>query len=159
MALFFHSIASLVMAECACASLIFTSFTDVPSLVCVEPKHLNWYTSSSVCLFTCMLVDGLDLMLLTRILVSSELVSIISSTKQNQVHQVQIVNSFYIFLLFQSWSHMIFKVISRRKDNIKEWTGRSMSSLLHITNDKDRWAVIASDVGVPHQRQSVMCIC
>ena len=27
MALFFHSIASLVMAECACASLIFTSFT------------------------------------------------------------------------------------------------------------------------------------
>ena len=27
-ALFFHSIASLVMAECACASLIFTSFTE-----------------------------------------------------------------------------------------------------------------------------------
>ena len=33
MALFFHSIASLVMVEYACASLIFTSFIDVPSLV------------------------------------------------------------------------------------------------------------------------------
>ena len=42
MALFFHSIASLVMAQCAFASLIFTSFTDVRSLVCVEPKYLNW---------------------------------------------------------------------------------------------------------------------
>ena len=31
MALFFHSIASLAMAEFACVSLIFTSFTDVPS--------------------------------------------------------------------------------------------------------------------------------
>ena len=37
MALFFLSIASLV-TECACASPIFTSFSDVPSLVCVEPK-------------------------------------------------------------------------------------------------------------------------
>ena len=55
------------MAECACASLIFTSFTDVPSLVCVEPKYLNWSTSSSVCPFICMLVDGLGLMVLTRI--------------------------------------------------------------------------------------------
>ena len=75
MALFFHSIASLVMAECACASLIFTSFTDVPSLVCVEPKYLNWSTSSSVCPFICMLVDGLNLMLLTKILFLSELIS------------------------------------------------------------------------------------
>ena len=50
MALFLHSIASLVMSECARASLIFTSSTDVPSLVRVEPKYLNWYTSSSVCL-------------------------------------------------------------------------------------------------------------
>ena len=40
MALFFHSIASIVLAECACASLSFTSFTDVPSLVCVESKYL-----------------------------------------------------------------------------------------------------------------------
>ena len=31
----FHSIASLVMAESACASRIFISVTDVPSLVCV----------------------------------------------------------------------------------------------------------------------------
>ena len=43
MALFFHSTASLVVAECACASLIVTSFTDVPSLVCVEPKYLAKY--------------------------------------------------------------------------------------------------------------------
>ena len=76
MALFFHSsIASPVMAECACASLVFTSFTDVLSLVCVEPKYLNWSTSSSVCPFICMLVDGLGLMLLTRILLFSELIS------------------------------------------------------------------------------------
>ena len=47
----FNSIASLVMTECACASLIFTFITDVKSLVCVEPKHLNWSTSSTVCPF------------------------------------------------------------------------------------------------------------
>ena len=40
MALFFHSIAGLVIAECACASLIFTSFIDFPSLVCVDPFEL-----------------------------------------------------------------------------------------------------------------------
>ena len=41
MALFIHSIASLVMAEYACESMIFTSFTDDPSLVRVDPKYLN----------------------------------------------------------------------------------------------------------------------
>ena len=41
MALFFHSTASLVMAECACTSLIITSFIDVPSLVSVDPRYLN----------------------------------------------------------------------------------------------------------------------
>ena len=35
-ALFFISIASLDMAKCACASLIFTSSNDVTSLVCVD---------------------------------------------------------------------------------------------------------------------------
>ena len=44
----------------------FTSFADVPSLVCVEPKYLNWSASSCVCPFICMLVDGLGLMLLPR---------------------------------------------------------------------------------------------
>ena len=38
----------LVMAEFACTSVIFTYFTDVPSLVCVDPKYLNLSTSSSV---------------------------------------------------------------------------------------------------------------
>ena len=71
----FHSIASLVMAECAGASLIFTSFTDFPSLVCVEPKYVKWSTSLSVCPFICMLVHGLNLMLLTTILLLSELIS------------------------------------------------------------------------------------
>ena len=47
MALFFQSIARLVIAECACANLIFTPFIDVPSLVCVDPKYLSLYTSSS----------------------------------------------------------------------------------------------------------------
>ena len=63
------------MAECACASLILTSFTDVPSLVCTVPEYLNWSISSSVCPFICVLLDGLGLMLLTRILLMSELIS------------------------------------------------------------------------------------
>ena len=46
--MFFQSIASLVVAECACASLILTSFTNGPSLVCLDPRYLNWSTSSSV---------------------------------------------------------------------------------------------------------------
>ena len=43
------------------------------------------------------------------------------------------------------------------KDNIMEWTGQSMSSLLHIGNDRGRWSVIAVDasVGVPQQRLGV----
>ena len=45
MALFLQSIASFVMAEWVCTSLIFTSSTDVPSLVCVDPRCLNWSTS------------------------------------------------------------------------------------------------------------------
>ena len=36
------------MAERACASLTFTFFIDVPSLVCVDPNYLNWPTSSGV---------------------------------------------------------------------------------------------------------------
>ena len=73
MALFFRSIVSLVLTECACASLILTSITDVPSLFCMEPEYLNWSTSSSVCPFFCMLVDGLGLVLQTRMLLLSEL--------------------------------------------------------------------------------------
>ena len=61
MALFFHSTASLVMAECACVSLIFTSLNDVQSLVCVDCNYLNWSTSSSTFAFIHMLVNGLDL--------------------------------------------------------------------------------------------------
>ena len=38
----------------------YTSFTDVPSSVCMEPKYLNGSTSSSICPFICMLVGGLD---------------------------------------------------------------------------------------------------
>ena len=30
------------MAACTCTSLIFTSFIDVPSFVCVEPRYLNY---------------------------------------------------------------------------------------------------------------------
>ena len=28
------------------------------------------------------------------------------------------------------------------KDNVKEWTGQSMSSLLHIADDRSQWAAI-----------------
>ena len=37
------------------------------------------------------------------------------------------------------------------KDNIKEWTGQSVSSMLRITDDRGRWAVLAAEtsVGVP----------
>ena len=48
MALFSHGITSLVVAECACFSLIFTSFNYIPSLVCVDPECLNWSTSSGI---------------------------------------------------------------------------------------------------------------
>ena len=75
MALFFHSTANLVMAECACACLIFTSFNDDSSLVFVDPKYLKWSTSSNTFPFICILKDGLGLMLLTRILLLSELIS------------------------------------------------------------------------------------
>ena len=67
MTLFFHT-AKLVTAECAFASLIFTSFYAAPSLVCVDPKYLNWFTSSSTFSFINMLLYGLSLMLLTKIL-------------------------------------------------------------------------------------------
>ena len=66
MQLFLHSIASFVIAECACASLMLTSFIDVPSLVCVDPRYMNWSTASRVFPFFHMLVDGLGLMRLTR---------------------------------------------------------------------------------------------
>jgi len=44
------------------------------------------------------------------------------------------------------------------KDNIKEWTGQSMSSLLRVAEDRDRWATIAAEasVGVPQRRLGVM---
>ena len=38
MALFLQSNANFVIAERACTSLIYTSFTDVPSVVCVDPQ-------------------------------------------------------------------------------------------------------------------------
>ena len=56
------------MTECACASLIFVSFTDVPSLVCVNPSYWNGSTSSRGSPVIHIFVDGLGLMLLTRIL-------------------------------------------------------------------------------------------
>ena len=40
-------IASLFVAEWACASLIFISSIDVLSLGCVDHEYLNWSTSSS----------------------------------------------------------------------------------------------------------------
>ena len=73
---FSHNTASLDMAECACASLIFTSFNDVPSLVCVDHKYLNWSTSSNTFPLIHILVDGLGVMMKTRTLFLLELISI-----------------------------------------------------------------------------------
>ena len=73
----FFPIANLVMAEHAYASLIFTSFIDVTPLVCVNPKYLNWSTSSSALPFIYVLVADLGLMLLTRIMLQSELISML----------------------------------------------------------------------------------
>ena len=53
MDLFFHNIAGLIMADCACGSLIFISFIDIPSLVYEEHKYLNWSTYASVRASTC----------------------------------------------------------------------------------------------------------
>ena len=49
------------MAECACASLIVTSFIDISSLVCLDPTNLNlnWSSFSSVSPFIHMLADVL----------------------------------------------------------------------------------------------------
>ena len=78
MDLFLHSTANLIMAHCACASLIFSSINDVQFLVCADLKYLNWSTSSSTFPFIHILVDGLlGLMLLTRILLLLELISML----------------------------------------------------------------------------------
>ena len=55
-----HRNDSLVMAECTCASLIFTSFNDVPSLICVvpNPKYLNWSTSSNTSIHPYLYIGG-----------------------------------------------------------------------------------------------------
>ena len=46
------------------------------------------------------------------------------------------------------------------KDNIKEWTGQSISSLLRIADDRSRWAVITVDafVGVRQRRLFVTAL-
>ena len=75
-ALCFYSTAILVLAECACASLIFTSFNDVPSLDRVDPKYLNWSTSSRTFPFIHILVNGLGLMLFKRTSLLSQLISV-----------------------------------------------------------------------------------
>ena len=75
MAWFFHSNHRLVMAGCACASPVFTSFIDVPSLACAEPNYFNWSTSSSLDSLIHMPVDGLGLTLTTIILLLWELIS------------------------------------------------------------------------------------
>ena len=102
------------MAVCACTSLIFTFFTNVPSLVCVEPKYLNWSTSSSIYPFICMLLDGLGLMLLTRILLLHELISMLYSAADTPLttvgcqfllrHQLQtfVMKRFFFFVRLPS---------------------------------------------------------
>ena len=40
------------------------------------------------------------------------------------------------------------KTVKSWKDNIKEWTGPSMSSLLRIADDRGRWAVLSADAYV-----------
>ena len=67
-ALFLCCTDSLVMPEWASASLTFTSFDDVISVVRVDPKYLNWSTSPNTFPFIRILVGGFGLMLLTRIL-------------------------------------------------------------------------------------------
>ena len=43
------------------------------------------------------------------------------------------------------------------KDNIKQWISHPMSSLLHIADDRGRWAVIAAEasIGIPQRRLGV----
>ena len=60
MALFCHAIANFVMTECA-----YISFIDVPSLVCEDPRYLNYSISFSVFPFIRLLIGGFALMLLT----------------------------------------------------------------------------------------------
>ena len=98
------------MAECACASLIFTSFIDVPSWVCVDPKYLNWSTSSIALPFILhMLVDGLGLMPLRIILLLSELVYF------NDVSSSSYLQSFSDLLEFGFTASQQIDVVSKLK--------------------------------------------
>ena len=38
--------------------------------------------------------------------------------------------------------------IGELKDNMKEWTGQSMSLLLRVAEDRRRWATITEDASV-----------
>ena len=97
MALFFHSTASLVIAECACAGLI---FTDVSSVICADPMYLNWATCSSTFQLIHMLADGLSLMLLTRTSLLLELIPILC------------IMPLFLQTLVSSWS--IYSLSARR---------------------------------------------
>ena len=59
-ALFSTALLALSWAECICkcASLIFDSFNDVPSLVLVDPKYLNGSISSNTLTFIHILDCG-----------------------------------------------------------------------------------------------------
>ena len=74
MALFFDC--CIVIAECACATLYF--FADAASFVYVDPKYSNSSLLAALSRSS-MLVDGLGLVLLMRILLSSDLISILYS--------------------------------------------------------------------------------
>ena len=40
--------ADLYLQSTACANMFFTSFVDAPSVICVDPKYLNWSSCSSI---------------------------------------------------------------------------------------------------------------
>ena len=71
---------------------------------------------------------------------------------------------FVCILCFPLWRGKLKRSSRRRgrphkslKDNIKEWRGQSLSSLLRIAYDRSRWPVITAgmSVGVPQRRVSV----
>ena len=76
MSLLFQVVLCLDIADVATAVLILISFVEVPSLLKVDPKYLKESTSSRFCPFIMMLMGVFWLVLLTSILLFSELTTI-----------------------------------------------------------------------------------
>ena len=111
--------ASPDMDECSCTTLIFSSFTGIPLLECVDPNYLIWSTASSTFPFIHMLVDSVGLMLLTRILLLSMLISI---PYHGVVFSSLLVSCWECFFVASQKIDVISQRIAGCKPVLRQWT-------------------------------------